>query len=151
MKILAYNKKAFHDYTIEDTLEAGIILTGDEVKSARTGRASLAGAFATIHRGELYLTNCSISIYAQAYTKKADETRQRKLLVHRRELNRLVGDISRKGLTLIPLKMYLNADNRIKLEIGVAKHKKAHERKEEIRERDIQRQTRRELRGKYDY
>lgn len=152
MKIVALNKKALFDYEILDKIEVGIVLSGDEVKSARAGNVSLIGSFATFHNGELYLINCRFTPYAQAYTKDEEQaTRRRKLLLHRRELNRLVGEISRKGVTLVPLRMYFSSSNRIKVELGVGKHKKAISKKQDIKERDIKRQTRRELRGKYEY
>jgi SsrA-binding protein len=149
MKIIAQNKKAFHDYEILDQLEAGIVLTGDEVKSIRAGHVSLIGSYAIITKGELFLLNCSITPYAQAYQKKDDDkTRSRKLLVSRRELNRLAGDISRKGVTLIPLKIYLNERSLIKLAIGIAKHKKAADKKAVLKEKDIRRETARELKSR---
>lgn len=152
MKIIAQNKKAFHDYDVLDTIEAGLVLSGDEVKSIRSGHVSLVGAFANIHRGELYLNNCHITPYAKAYTKREDDaTRPRKLLLHRKEIAKLIGDMSRKGVTLVPLKMYFNERSKVKVAIGMAKHKKAANRKEELKERDIQRETRRSLRGKHDY
>lgn len=149
MKIVAQNKKAFHDYEVLDTLEVGVVLTGDEVKSIRAGQVSLVGAFGVIQQGELYLINCNITPYARAYSKTEDGTRRRKLLVHKRELDRLIGDISRKGVTLVPLKMYFNQRSKIKIELGLCKHKKAANRKQEIKERDIARETRRELRDKW--
>jgi SsrA-binding protein len=152
MKIVALNKKALFDYEILDKIEAGIVLTGDEVKSVRAGQVSLIGAFAVFHEGELYLINCRISPYAQAYKKDEEQaTRRRKLLLHRKELNRLVGEISRKGVTLVPLRMYFTQRNVAKVELGIGKHKKAVSKKQDIKERDIKRQTRRELKGKYEY
>lgn len=152
MKIIAQNKKAFHDYSVLETIEAGIVLTGDEVKSLRAGKGNLLGSFVVPKDGELFMVNAHISPYSHAYQKATDEhaTRSRKLLLHRREIDRLVGDVSRKGITLVPLKLYFSKGT-IKVEVGVCKHKKAHQRKEELRERDIKRQTRRELSGKYDY
>lgn len=152
MKQIAQNKRAFHDYDILERIEAGIVLTGDEVKSARAGQVSLIGSFATIHDGELFLLNSSITPYDRAHSKRKDEaSRSRKLLVHKKELNRLIGDISRKGITVIALRMYFNERSKIKVELGLAKHKKAANRKQEIKERDIARETSRELRGKYSY
>lgn len=152
MKIVLQNKKAFFDYEILDKIEAGIVLTGDEVKSLRAGRGSLIGSFATVKNGELFLTNCSIIVYEYAYTKDADDqTRARKLLLHKKELHRLIGDMSKKGITLVPLKIYFNDKNRAKVEIGVCKHKKAAGKKEAIKERDVQRQTRRDLKDVYKY
>lgn len=152
MKVVAQNKKAFFDYEILDRMEAGIVLRGDEVKSLRAGNASLIGSFATVHDGQLFLLNCNITPYSQAFQpKKDDATRSRKLLLNRREINRLIGDISRKGITIIPLKIYFNDRNLVKVELGLAKHKKAANKKESIKERDIKRETSRELRGRYKF
>jgi SsrA-binding protein len=148
MKIVAQNKKAFHDYEVSDTLEVGLVLTGDEVKSLRAGQVSLAGSFAHIKDAELFLVNAHIAQYKQAYTKSEEATkRSRKLLLHRRELMKLVGLVSQKGVTLVPLKIYFNERGKAKVELGMCKHKKAPSRKKELKERDISRQTRRELKG----
>jgi len=150
VKVVAQNRKAFHDYHILERLEAGLVLTGDEVKSLRSGKASLQGAFAAVTRGELYLINCNITPYSKAHTKSEEQAkRSRKLLIHKKELMRLIGDISRKGITIIPLSIYFNDRNIAKVELGIAKHKKAASRKEEIKERDIQREARREIRGRF--
>jgi SsrA-binding protein len=152
MKIITQNKKAFHDYEVLDRIEVGLVLTGDEVKSLRAGHVNLVGSFATLHDGELFLINCHIAPYSHAYQKTEDVSRRsRKLLLHRRELARLVGDIARKGVTLVPLKLYFNEKGRVKVDLGICKHKKAHVRKEEIKERDIKRQTRRELKGTFRF
>lgn len=152
MKIITQNKKAFFDYEILEKIEAGIVLTGDEVKSIRAGHVSLVGAFATIHQGELNLINCNISPYSHAYTKSDEHARRtRKLLLNKREILRIIGDISRKGITVIPLKLYFNNKGKVKVELGIGKHKKAHAQKTEIKERDIARQTRRELKDVYKY
>ncbi len=152
MKLIAKNKKAYHDYDISYTIEAGIVLTGDEVKSLRVGQVSLKGAFATIKDGELFLINCHISPYEKAYMQREDlATRSRKLLLHKKELNRLIGEISRKGVTVVPLKLYFSKRNVAKVELGIAKHKKAAGKKQVLKERDIKRQTERELKGVYKY
>jgi len=149
MKVIVQNKKAFHDYNILDRIEAGIVLTGDEVKSLRAGRVSLKGSYAVVKAGELYLINCNISLYKHAYEKDKElATRSRKLLLHKRELNRLIGDISRKGVTIVPLKLYFNNRGIVKVELGICKHKKAPDKKQMLKERDIRRETERELRGK---
>jgi SsrA-binding protein len=149
MKIAVQNKKALQNYTILEKLEAGIVLTGDEVKSLRAGHGSLVSAFAHMQQGELYLVNCTISAYEKAYLKRAIETdRRRKLLLHKRQLMRLIGDISRKGLTVVPLKIYFNDRGYAKVELGLAVHKNAAGKKQELKERDIARQTRRELVGR---
>jgi SsrA-binding protein len=144
MKIIAINKHAYHNYEILETLDTGIVLRGDEIKSIRTKNISLNDAFATLHQGSIVLTNCYIAPYKHAYTKEDVSRRPRTLLLHKREINRLVGAISRKGLTIVPLKMYLNDRGYAKLELGVAKHKKAANKKQELKERDIKRETARE-------
>lgn len=148
MKLIAQNKKVFFDYDISDKLEAGIVLSGDEVKALREGKVSLIGAFVTMHGGELFLINCRITPYSRAFLKDEDQaTRRRKLLLHKRQISRLIGDISRKGITILPLKFYLNDKNLVKLEIGIGKHKKAAGKKEAIKERDIKRETSRTLKN----
>jgi len=149
MKVIAQNKKAFFEYEILEKYEAGIVLSGDEVKSLRAGQVSLQGAFATIHDGELFLTNCNITPYTQAYHKSEESrTRRRKLLLHKRELIRLIGNVSKKGITIIPLRIYFNNRNIAKVEIGICKHKKAAQKKQSLKERDIRRETARELKNK---
>jgi SsrA-binding protein len=148
MKIIIQNKKALFDYEILYTVEAGIVLTGDEVKSLRAHRGSLNGSFAVVTNRELFLLNCNIPLYTYAYDKKEDQAvRTRKLLVNRKELNKLIGEISKKGMTIIPLKLYFNSRSFIKVELGVGRHRKAHDKKELLRERDIARETRRELKN----
>lgn len=152
MKIISQNKKAFFDYEILDRIEAGIVLTGDEVKSLRAGHCSLTGSFATFHSGELFLLNANITPYSHSYEKNEKEsTRSRKLLLHKKELMKLIGDISKKGITIVPLKIYFNEKNKVKVELGISKHKKAAAKKELIKERDIKREAQRELRGKYKF
>lgn len=152
MKIITTNKKAYFDYEILDTIECGIVLQGDEVKSLRAGHCNLTGSFATIHEGELMLLNVHIAPYSHAYEKKDEDSRRsRKLLVHKRELMRVVGEISKKGITLVPLKIYFNDRAKVKIDLGLCRHKKAASKKQEIKERDITRETRRELGGKYKF
>lgn len=153
MKIITQNKKARFEYEVLDTLEAGLVLTGDEVKSIRAGHVNLTGSFATVHKGELFLLNCHITLYDKAYEKKDEEvaTRSRKLLVHKRELNKLIGEISQKGYTLVPLKLYFTGRSRVKVELGLCKHKKAAGKKKTLKERDIKRETARELKDVYKY
>jgi SsrA-binding protein len=146
MKIITQNKKAFFDYQVLNQLEAGIVLTGDEVKSIRAGHISLAGSFAHIREGELYLINCNITPYDKAYQKKEDTaTRSRKLLVHRRELERLIGDISRKGIMVVPLKVYINEKGLIKVALGMCKSKKMADKRESIKEREGKREAARAM------
>ena len=148
MKVIATNKKAFHDYEVLDTIEAGVVLAGDEVKSLRLGHAQLKGAFAHIRKGELFLVNAHISAYARAYDKDKGEeytTRSRKLLLNRRELDRLIGDIARKGISIVPLKLYFNKRAKVKVQLGICKGKKKADKKQALKERDIKRQTEREM------
>ncbi len=145
MKVIATNKKAFHDYEILQKFEAGIVLTGGEVKSIRAGHVSLVDSFATVHEGEINLINCHIAAYSHAYAKEDKSRKTRKLLLHKKEISKLIGDISRKGLTLIPLKIYLSSKGLVKIELGLAKHKHARSKKRELKERDIKRETQREI------
>jgi SsrA-binding protein len=151
MKLITQNKKAFFDYDITEKLEAGIVLTGDEVKSLRAGQVSLAGSFAHVRSVELYLNNASITPYAKAFLKgdEKDATRARKLLLKKRELEKLIGDISKKGITIVPIRLYFNDKNLVKVELGIGKSKKAAGKKQAIKERDIARDTRRELKDLY--
>lgn len=148
MKIIVQNKKALFDYEISYKMEAGVVLTGDEVKSIRAHHVSLNGAFATVKDSELFLLNCNISTYSHAYQKDEDAaSRTRKLLLHRKEMNKLIGDVSQKGMTILPLKIYINGRGLVKVELGVGKHRKAHNKKELLKERDIKRETQRELKN----
>lgn len=147
MKIISKNKKAFFDYEVLDKIEAGIVLTGDEVKSLRAGHVNLTGSFANVHQGELFMVNCHITPYDKAYKKDEDTAkRSRKLLVHKRELNKLVGDISRKGITVIPLVLYFK-NSKVKVELGLCKHRKSAGKKQMLKERDIKRETSREMKN----
>lgn len=150
MKVIAQNRKAFHDYIVYDRLEVGVALHGDEVKSIRAGDVNLKGSFVVPHQNQLYLLNCHISPYANAFRKPREEerVRTRRLLAHKREIRKLTGKVSAKGYTLIPLKLYLNDKGRVKIEVGLCKHKRAYQKKEELKERDIKRQAQREIKGK---
>lgn len=146
MKIITQNKKAYHDYDILEKIEAGIVLTGDEVKSLRAGQVSLVGSFAAIRNGELTLVNCRIAPYAKAYQKSEEmASRTRVLLLHKHQILKLLGEIAQKGITVVPLMFYLNDKSKIKVQLGVAKHKKAPDRKKELKERDIKRETSRAM------
>lgn len=146
MKVIIQNKKALFDYEILYTVEAGIVLTGDEVKSLRANRGSLNGSFATVKGTELFLLNCNIPVYTHAYLKDEDTAlRTRKLLLNRAELNKLLGEVSKKGMTILPLKLYFNSKSLVKVELGVGRHRKSHDKKELLKERDIARETRREM------
>jgi len=130
------NKRAFFEYHILEKYEAGIALRGTEVKSIREGNVNLAESFARVMEGELFLVNCHIPEYRAGGWTNHDPRRARKLLIHRRELDRLVGKIELKGLTLVPLRLYFNARGYAKVEIGVAKGKKLHDKRSAVKERE---------------
>ena len=138
IKIIADNKKAGFDYFIEDKMEAGIVLTGTEVKSLRGGRANLKDSYARIKNGEVWLTQLHISPYAFAYYDNHDPLRERKLLLHKQEIKRLVGKINERGYALIPLRLYFR-DGKVKVSLGLAKGKKQYDKREAIKKRDQQR------------
>ncbi len=144
VKVVASNRKARHDYHIEDTFEAGIVLTGSEIKSIRAGQVNLRDSFAIVRNGELWLMNTHIAPYHQASYTNHEPRRDRKLLMHRREINRLSGKLQEKGLTLIPLQIYLK-NSRAKVELGLARGKKLYDKRESLRERDDRRQITRAL------
>ena len=123
-KIVSRNKKAFHDYSIEDTLEAGMALTGPEVKSLRAGKANLKDGYAQLKNGELFLYNVHISAYSFATYVPQDPLRPRKLLLHRREIRKLIGQLHEKGIALIPLQIYFGDNGKAKVELGLARGKK---------------------------
>ena len=145
---VAQNKKARRDYAIEDTLEAGIILTGSEVKSLRNGRCTLVEAFAQPESGEVFLINAHIPAYEGASHFQHDERRKRKLLLHSKEVDRLMAAVGRKGMTLVPLSIYFNARGIAKVQLGLAKGKSHIDRREDIKKRDWQREQARLLRAK---
>ena len=142
VRTIAVNKTAFFHYAIVETFEAGIELQGSEVKSIKEGRISLKESFAEIKNGEAFLLNCHISPYEPANRFNHDPIRPKRLLLHRREIRRLTGKIKEKGLTLIPTKVVVNEKGRIKLEVSLAKGKKAYDKKEAIKERDRNRELR---------
>ena len=145
-KIVSNNKKAFHDYTIEDRLEAGMVLTGPEVKSLRAGKANLKDGYAQIRNGELFLYNVHISNYSYATYVKQDPLRARKLLLHRREIRKLIGKLHEKGIALIPLAIYFVDNGKAKVELGLARGKKLYDKRAALKEkeqgREIERATR---------
>ena len=147
-KVIALNRKARHNYEIEDTFEAGIMLTGSEVKSLRNGKANIAESYASDEDGEIYLINSYIPEYNQAGRYNHEPRRHRKLLLHAREVDRLLGSIQREGLTLIPLKLYFNKRGIAKLELGLARGKKLHDKRETAKKRDWDRQKARIMREK---
>ena len=144
-KIIAKNKKAYYNYEILESFEAGISLVGSEVKSIREGRISLKESYAEIKAGEVFLISCHISLYEAANIFNHDPTRDRKLLLHRREIKRLTGKVIEKGFTLVPTKVLINDRGKIKVEISLAKGKRTYQKKEAIKERDRERELRAEL------
>lgn len=147
-QVVADNRKARHLYHIEDSLEAGIVLTGTEVKSLRLGRASIGEAYASDEKGGLWLINAHIPEYAPASRFNHDPKRPRKLLLHRREANRLAGLVQREGYTLVPLSLYFNDRGIAKVSLGLARGKKLFDRRESEKSRDWQRQKARLMREK---
>ena len=148
IKVVAENRKARFNYSIEDTVEAGIVLTGTEVKSVRNGKSTIAESYADTKDGEIWLVNANIPEYLQANRFNHEPKRTRKLLLHKKEINRLGGAIERQGMTLIPLKMYFNEHGKIKLQLGLAKGKKLHDKRETEKKRDWAREKGRLLRVK---
>jgi SsrA-binding protein len=145
-KVVAQNRRARHDYFILETIEAGLVLSGTEVKSLREGKASLAEAFATIENGEAWVRQMHIPPYLQGNRWNLDPVRARKLLVHRAEIEQLRKAVAQKGQTVIPLKLYFSK-GRAKLLIGIAKGKKTHDKRQDIAERDAKREMDRARRG----
>ncbi|RIA55324.1 SsrA-binding protein SmpB [Dichotomicrobium thermohalophilum] len=145
-RVVAENRKARHNYDILETFEAGIALEGSEVKSLREGKANIAEAYASPEDGELYLINSSIQEYKQANRFNHEERRPRKLLMHKREIARLIGATEREGMTLVPLRLYFNERGIAKVELALAKGRKKHDKREAEKERDWQRQKARLLR-----
>ena len=146
MKTVSTNRKAFHEYHIEEKFEAGIELTGTEVKSLREGRANLKESYAKITNGELFLVNANISPYSCGNMFNHEPKRTRKLLMHKREIHRLFGKVREKGYALVPLSIYFNEKNRAKLEFGLGKGKTLYDKRESIKRKDAKRATERELR-----
>src|SRR5687768_3414278 len=139
-RIVATNRRARHEYEILETFEAGLVLRGTEVKSLRTGQVNFKDSYATVRGGEAWLLGCHISPYSHGTDANHDPERDRKLLLHGREIRRLVGKIAERGLTVVPLKMYFKS-GRAKIEIGLARGKKLHDKRATLRDR----QTRREM------
>ncbi|MDF2615246.1 MAG: smpB [Clostridia bacterium] len=146
-KLIAQNKKAYHDYFIEETYEAGIVLAGTEVKSIRQGAGSVKESFIKIKDGEAYIFNMHINPYEKGNIFNKDPLRTRKLLLHKREINRLIGESTLKGMTIVPLKVYIKG-SLVKMEIGLARGKKLHDKRDDIAKKDVRRQNEREFKIK---
>lgn len=146
-KTLARNKKALHEYHVVDSWEAGIVLTGPEVKSIRAGKVSLAESFARVDRGEVWMYDMHVSPYDPASLWNTDPVRPRKLLLHAREIRKLIGATKEKGLTLVPLELY-TAHGLIKVQIALVRGKKLHDKREDLKRKDAEREMRRAMSGK---
>jgi len=144
IKVVASNRKAFHDFEIRDTFEAGIVLAGSEIKSIRAGQVSLQDGFVQFERGEAWLVNVHIAQYDPASRSNHEPRRRRKLLLHRREIERLMGKVQEKGFTLVPTRLYLKG-SRAKVEIGLARGKRLYDKRQAIAKRDTDRQIARAL------
>jgi len=144
IKIISKNKKAFFNYEIIDNFEAGIVLQGSEVKAIRDGRINIKDSYVIISQGEAFLLNAHINPYQFATYDRPDPTRKRKLLLHKKEIDKLAGKLQTKGLSLIPLKIYFK-NGKIKLEIGLGKGKKKYDKRSVLKERDIKREMEREI------
>jgi SsrA-binding protein len=147
IKTIATNRKAYHDYEVVDTVETGIVLTGTEIKSIREGRVNLRDGFAIVRDGEVWLLNVHIAPYAGGNRQNHEPLRERKLLLHRQEINRLAGRVQEKGWTLVPLRLYLK-DNRAKIELGLVRGKRQYDKRETIAKRDFEREVQREVKGR---
>jgi SsrA-binding protein len=144
-KIIASNRRARHDYTIEDTVEAGLVLTGTEVKSLRAGRASLVDGFGQITDGEAWLHGVHIPQYTQGTWTNHEPRRVRKLLLHRKEIDKLASSVNERGLTLVPLSLYFS-DGKAKIELGLARGKRTYDKRQDLAKRDAAREVERALR-----
>ena len=146
-KLVAENRKARHDYHLLERIEAGLVLTGSEVKSMREGRATIQQAYADVRDGEAWLIGAHIAAYEQASVGAHDPDRDRKLLLHRKEIASLIGKVRERGFTLVPTKLYFK-DGRVKVEIALAKGKELHDKRRDIARRDADRQIERALRSR---
>ncbi|EOD00752.1 SsrA-binding protein SmpB [Caldisalinibacter kiritimatiensis] len=147
-KIIANNKKARHDYYIEETFEAGIVLKGTEVKSVRQGKVNLKDSYAIVENGEVFIYNMHISPYEKGNIYNVDPLRVRKLLLHKREIRKLIGYTTQKGYSLIPLRLYLK-NGLVKIELSIAKGKKLYDKRADIAKKDAQRRIQKHLSAKY--
>jgi len=139
------NRSAYHEFFIEDKYEAGIVLLGTEVKSLREGRASFNDSFCVIHKGEMWIRSLHIAEYSHGTVNNHDPVRERKLLLQKKEIKKIEGKMKEKGYTLVPLRIYFNDKNLIKVEIGLAKGKKLHDKRETLRQKDTEREMKRYL------
>ncbi len=150
IKVVATNRKAYHDYNVLETFEAGIELVGTEVKSLREGKCNLKDSYATMKNGEIFMLNVHISPYSHGTAFNHDPRRERKLLLHRQEIDKLTGKIKEKGLTLVPLKIYFKR-GRAKVELGLVKGKHTYDKRKDIAKRDMERELKREMKHRVKY
>ena len=146
-KIVATNRKAYFDYSIEEKFEAGMVLQGTEVKSLREGRVNLRDSYASVHQEELFLHNCHISPYSHGNMMNHEPMRKRKLLLHKKEITKLLGKTVQKGLTIVPLKIYFSPRGHAKIELGLAKGKKQYDRRATIKGREASREMERAMKN----
>ncbi|HKN87654.1 MAG TPA: SsrA-binding protein SmpB [Nitrospiraceae bacterium] len=146
--VVATNRKAFHDYAIEEKMEAGIVLRGTEVKSLREGKVNLRDSYASVDHEEVILHNCHITPYSHGNIMNHDPLRPRKLLLHRKEISKLLGKTQQKGLTIVPLRIYFSPQGKAKIEIALAKGKKQYDRREAIKSRDAGREVERAMKDR---
>lgn len=149
-KLIAKNPTAYHNYTINNTFDAGIVLSGTEIKSIRNGKVNIKDTYINIKNGEAFIYGMHISPYEQGNIFNKDPIRTRKLLLHKREINKLIGIIQQKGLSLVPIKLYFQ-NNLVKLEFGIGKGKKLYDKREAIAKKDAQRKISRATKNSFDY
>ncbi len=147
IKVITVNRQAYHDYEVERTIEAGIALVGTEIKSIRDGHVQLRGSYAIARKGEIWLENANIATYDHGNRYNHEPTRNRKLLLHKKEIDQLLTRVATKGLTLIPLKLYLK-NGKAKVEVGLCRGRKLYDKREAIAKRDVQRDIERIVRGR---
>ncbi len=150
-KVIANNKKARHEFFIEEVIEAGIVLTGTEAKSIRLGKVNIKESYAVINDAEIFIQGMHISPYEMGNRYNVDPVRTRKLLLHKKEIDRLIGYTVKKGLTIVPLRVYISPKGLVKVEIGVAKGKKLHDKRHDMAKKDANRDIQRALREKQKY
>lgn len=147
-KVVATNRKAYHDYHVEERFEAGLVLRGTEVKSLREGRVNLQDSYASVDDGEVFLHHCHISPYSHGNIMNHDPLRTRKLLLHRKEINKLIGRTQQQGFTLVPLRIYFSTRGQAKVELALAKGKKLYDRRETVKAREASREVERGMKDR---
>jgi len=150
-KLIANNKKARHEFFIDEVIETGMVLTGTEVKSIRLGQANIKESYAVINDGEVFIQGMNITPYEMGNRHNPDPVRTRKLLLHRKQIDKLIGLTQQKGCTLVPLRLYINEKGMVKLEIGVARGKKLHDKRHALASKDAARDMQRALKDKQNY